>query len=224
MNDNEELANNEPANEELAGYAGWMSMAGGALGLVSVVLVIGGELLQGADRFMGSGAAQLAGWAGFVSAALLAVGLIGLGARYASVLSRGGQVALLLLGGATAVAVGAASTLALVVPTLAESAPGLVEEPPAAVPPTFVLSGLLMGICAIVVAVGLRRAGAAPRFATRLLIVAAVVTMVPLPSRYFLLAAAVGLLALVPARAASPVALGEGALVGPGGRRTRVGA
>jgi hypothetical protein len=109
-----------------------------------------------------------------------------------------------VLGFATAMTVGASSTLALVVPTLADEAPGLVADPPAAVPPTFIFSGFVMGICAIALAVALRRSGAAPAVATRLLIVGAVLTMVPLPSRYFLLSFAVGLLGLAPARVEEP--------------------
>jgi hypothetical protein len=81
--------------------------------------------------------------------------------------------------------------------------PELVSDPPAAVPPTFIFSGVVMGICGIVLAVGLRRAAVAPRAVTTLLIVAAVITMVPLPSRFFLLSVAVGLLALAPATAAA---------------------
>jgi len=154
---------------------------------------------------MGTAVAELAGWAGFIASALLMVGLLGLAVRYGAVLSGAGRVVLLVLSFATAITVGASSTLALVVPTLAEKTPELVSDPPAAVPPTFIFSGLVMGVCAIVIAVGLRRTGVVPGYLTTLLITGGVVTMVPLPSRFFLLAFAVGLLALAPHRSAAAV-------------------
>ena len=183
----------------LVAGAGRAAVVGGVLGLGSLVAVLAGEVREG-ESFMGTTVAQLAGWAGFVASALLVVGLLGVAVRYGSLLSGAGRGALLVLGFATAITVGASSTLALVVPTLADKAPELVSEPPAAVPPTFILSGLMMGVCAIVLAVGLRRTGAAPGPVTALMIAGGVVTMVPLPSRFFLLAVAVGLLALAPAK------------------------
>lgn len=190
--------------EGLVRGAGRTAIAGGVLGLASLVTVLAGEASQGED-FMGTTGAALAGWAGFAAGALLVVGLIGVAVRYADVLTAAGRLSLLGLGFASAVTVGASATLALVVPTLADRAPALVEDPPAGVPPTFIFSGLVMGISAIVLALGLRRSGAAPTAATTLLLVGAVVTMVPLPSRFFLLAFAVGLLALAPAERREPV-------------------
>lgn len=180
--------------------AGRAAVIGGVLALGSLVTVLVGETTKGTD-FMGTTAAELAGWAGFVASALVVVGLLGVAVRFSGALSRAGQVALLVLGLATAVTVGASSTLALVVPTLVEVNPELVNDPPAAVPPTFILSGLVMGVCAIVLAVGLRRSGAASRGVTTFLMVGAVLAMVPLPSRFFLLAFALGALALVPGAA-----------------------
>lgn len=177
--------------------AGRASVAGAVLGLGSLVTVLVGEVTKGTD-FMYTTAAALAGWAGFLASALVVVGLLGVAVRYGSVLSGAGRVALLVLGFATAVTVGASSTLALVVPSIVDRLPEIMSDPPAAVPPTFIFSGLAMGICAIVLAVGLRRAGAVSRGGSTLLIVAAVLTMVPLPSRFFLLAFALGVLALAP--------------------------
>lgn len=146
---------------------------------------------------MSAPGAAAAGWASFVSAALLAVGLLGLAVRYTSALGRAGRAALLGLGFATAMTIGATSTLALVVPDLLDRMPEIVNEPPAAVPPTFILSGLVSGVCAIALGRSLRRAGVRGP-GTMLLFVGAVVTMVPLPSRFFVLAVAVGVLLLIP--------------------------
>ena len=60
-----------------------------------------------------------------------------------------------------------------------------------------------MGICTIVLAVGLRRAGVTSKGITTLLLVGAVITMVPLPSRFFMLSFALGALALAPGELAA---------------------
>lgn len=179
--------------------AGAAAVAGGVLAVAALGAVMVGEVTRGADDFLGSTTAQLAGWASFTAAGLLAVGLMGVAVRYAAGLSAVGRAALLVLGFATAVTAGAMGTLALVVPVLADRAPGIASDPPVAVPVTFILSGFVSGICALVVAVGLRRSGAASTAVTTLLMVGAVVSMVPLPSRFFLLALAVGVLLLAPA-------------------------
>jgi len=184
-------------DEGMVATAGRAAVAGGVLALASLGTVLVGEGTLGTD-FMGTAAAVLAGWAGFVASALLVVGLMGVAVRYGAAVPVAGRWALLVLGFATAMTVGASSTLALVVPTLVDRMPALVAEPPAAVPPTFVLSGLVMGASAIVLAVSMRRADTAQRGLTAVLIAGGVVAMVPLPSRFFLLAIAVGLLALAP--------------------------
>jgi hypothetical protein len=199
------------STETFVRAAGRASLAGGALGLASLAAVLGGETTLGMDEFAGSGLAVAAGWAGFVAAGLLVVGLLGVAVRHVGDLSAAGRTALLVLGFATAVTVGAASTMALVVPTLADRAPELIENPPTAIPPTFIFSGLVMGVCGLVVMTGLRRAGLVSRGVGWLLGVGSVVAILPLPSRFFLLAFAVGVVALASTgRAAVPAgAAGE---------------
>lgn len=158
----------------------------GVLATLSLVGVVAGEVSQGTD-FMGSVAAELIGWTTFIAACALVVGVAGLGLAPALSRAMARVWAVLLL--ATAVTVGAASTLALVVPTLAERAPEIAADPPAAVPATFVISGLVMGVTGIVLGLGIRRAlPDVPRWAVNLFLVGSVVAIVPLPSRYFLFA------------------------------------
>lgn len=181
---------------------GLAALAGGVLGLGALVTTFVIESRAGGMASVSSTGAALSGWSSFLSASLLSVGLLGLAVRYLSVLSRAGRRALLVLGFATAMTIGATSTLALVVPDLLDRMPEIVDDPPAAVPPTFILSGLVSGVCAIVLGVALRRAGVHGP-GTTLLFVGAVLTMVPLPSRFFILAIAVGLLLLARDEAAS---------------------
>lgn len=195
MDAKNELVEGEDALVRGAGIA---AVVGGTLALAALVTVFVIEARSGGEM-MGSTAATAAGWSSFLAACLLAVGLLGLAVRYTPVLSGAGRIALLVLGFATAVTVGAASTLALVVPDLVARMPQIVDDPPAAVPPTFILSGFVSGIAAVVVAVSLRRAGRGGA-GTTLLLVGAVITMAPLPSRFFMLALAVGVLLLAPAQ------------------------
>lgn len=173
---------------------GIAAIVGGVLALTALVAVFVIEA-RADDNMMSSPGAMAAGWASFVAASLLAVGLLGVAVRYISVLSSAGRISLILLGFATAITVGATSTLALVVPYLLERTPDIVNNPPGAVPPTFILSGLVSGIAAIILASALRRAGERG-IGTNLMFVGAVLTMVPLPSRFFMLAFAVGVLLL----------------------------
>lgn len=174
--------------------AGRAAVAGGVLGLTAMVTVFAIEARADGGMMDATGA-TVAGWSSFAAACLLVVGLVGLAVRCVDALSGAGRAALLVLVLASAVTVGATSTLALVVPDLLTRLPEIVTDPPAAVPPTFILSGLVSGIAAIVVAVSLRRAGRGG-LGTHLLLAGAVVTMVPLPSRFFLLCFAVGALLL----------------------------
>lgn len=186
--------------DEFVKATGRAAVAGGVLGVASMVAVFVIEA-RSTDQMMTGSGATFAGWASFVAASLLAVGLLGVAVRFAGVLSTAGRVALGVLGFATAITVGAASTLALVVPTLVDRVPDLMTDPPAVIPATFIGSGLVSGIAALVLAGALRKAGHRGLGLT-LLFAGAVVTIVPLPSRFFLLALAVGVLLLAdrPAR------------------------
>lgn len=167
------------------------AMVAAGLATVSLVGVIVGEVVVGTD-FMSSTAAQLLGWGGFAAACALVLGIAGLGDRLAAGVQQAWW-AVLLLG--TAATTGAAATLALVVPTLADRAPEIATDPPAAVPATFVISGLVMGVSGIALALRLRTdLPALPRAAFLLLVVGSVVAILPLPSRFFLLAAGVAVL------------------------------
>lgn len=191
----DETARPEETTASLTRQVGRAAVAGGVLGAASLVVVLVGEVARGAE-FMGTGAATLAGWAGFAAGCLLVLGLLGVAVRWADVLSGAGRVALLVATLGATVLTAVSSTLATVVPALADRAPEVANNPPIAVPVTFIVGGLALGVASLVLAGSLRRAKLAPRWATVLLTVAAVVTIVPLPSRHFLITLALGLLLL----------------------------
>ena len=92
-----------------------------------------------------------------LTGAQIVVALVGVALTWAGVLSRVGSAALVGLVAATATTVGAAGTLALSVLTLNDVAPELATTPPAAVPATFILSGVAMrGIDGLTLALSLR--------------------------------------------------------------------
>lgn len=175
---------------------GRAAMIGGVAGLTSLIVVLAGEISQG-EAFMGTDLAAITGFLGFMGACLLVLGLVGLNVRYSASLGKVGQTALLVLTFASTVMAGVASILALIVPDVATRFPEFNESPPPAVPATFIISGLVMGISALVLAFALRRSVGLSRRLFTLLVIAAVVTIVPLPSRYFLLSVAVAALLLL---------------------------
>ena len=166
------------------------ALVAGVLGTVSMLGVIGGEVAMGED-FIGSMLATFSGWSGFASSALFVLAITGVlagAARVPGERTRARAAAWVLQLGAT-VMCSAAATLPLVVVGTHDRYPDLVNEPPTAVPATYILSSFVIGIAGIVLA--LKRSGAISGRASTFLIVASVVAMVPLPSRHFLLAFAV---------------------------------
>ena len=182
------------AETQFLGIARGAAYSAGVTGAASLVLALGSEIVGG-ETLMDSPVATLAGWLGYIGAALLVLGIAGFIVRFTRELPAGAVVAASVMLFATAITVGSSATLALLVPSLAEAAPELAASPPAVVPATFILSGAVMGICGVVVAAGLRRSAPwLPRAAQALLIAGSVVAVLPLPSRYFVLALAVAVL------------------------------
>lgn len=191
----------DEAKPQVIRWARSAALAAGVLATLSLVGVLVGETVLGED-FLGSVPAHLLGWASFAAAVALVLGIAGIGVSLVSVGSSTMAHAWAVLMLATVTATGAAATLALVVPAVAARFPELAADPPAAVPATFLLSGLVMGVAGVVLGVRLRRAvPELPRRTANLFIVGSVVALVPLPSRYFLLAFGVAaVLAHLPVR------------------------
>lgn len=160
------------------------ALLGAALGLISLVMVLWGEVSGGAD-FMTSVSAELAAGAAFAGSCLLVVGMLGPVLRHAHLLGRPGRIGLLVLVASGASTAGASASL-LVATGIAERMPDVATDPPLAVPLIFILSGLVMGVSLIAVVLSVRAAVPTPSWLVRTAMVAAVVAMAPLPSRWFL--------------------------------------
>jgi hypothetical protein len=192
----------EDRTDPLVHTARSAATAAGVTGLLSLVGVIGGEVMVGTTDFMGSPLATVTAWLGFASACLLVLGVTGLLATVGRDAGTGARRALVGMQLAATVTAGAAATLPLVVVGIVDRAPELVDEPPTAVPATFILAGFALGVSGIALAVLLRRRAAFSARLTTFLLVASVVTIVPLPSRQFLVGFAVAALLATVQRAA----------------------
>lgn len=169
------------------------AFASGLTGLLGLVAVVGGEVGFGRD-FIGTPLAAAAGWTDFASTCLLVLGVTGLLASPVVAGVAGARRAAWAMQLAATLMAGAAATLPLVVVGTHERYPDLVDEPPVAVPATYILAGFALAAAGIALAVALRRAGSAPGRTTTFLVAASVVAMVPLPAKHFLLAFAVAAL------------------------------
>jgi hypothetical protein len=126
--------------------------------------------------------------------ALLLV-LVAMFVRQSGELGSFGVVAFVIALTGTALAAGASWTYVFVVPYLARNAPGLADESSGSVLVGFVVSYLLMGVGWLLFAVTTLRTKVFARWAVVLLIVGAVITVVPMPSRTLVLAVAAACLA-----------------------------
>ncbi|HVM27041.1 MAG TPA: hypothetical protein VM433_05125 [Mycobacteriales bacterium] len=128
------------------------------------------------------------------SVLLLLLGLVRLTARPA--LDDGaGAASLLVAGAGTVLLAGAAWAQLVTLPVFAVEAPRVADEGTTLVTAGYVVSFVVAGLGWLLVAFRLRRDPALARGRVRLLLVGAVLMLAPLPTRWFLLAVAVSLLA-----------------------------
>lgn len=169
-----------------------VAVSGAVFAILAFALVVINEATsQGEVQSMASAKADAAGILSLLGAVALLVSVVALFVRTGKELPAGGGIAFLVVLLGAALTTASVGTLALVVPHLAENAPEIALNPPALVPATFIVSGLVMGIGGIALAISLRRADLFPRWMTTLLIVASVIGIAPLPARFFVFAAAV---------------------------------
>jgi hypothetical protein len=182
------------------GYSGLIRLGGVAamssalLALLSFVLyliVVGGgrlsEAATSAAFFLPSGAQLLA-------MALLLVGLVALYLRQAEMFGALGLIGFLLALLGTTLGAGASWSQVFVVPRLAEVSPTVADQGAGSVLAGFLLSFLLFGAGWIVFGVATLRTRVFPRWAVMLLIVGAVISIIPLPSRALIVEIAAGYL------------------------------
>jgi hypothetical protein len=178
-------------------WGGVAAMSSALLALLSFVLyllIVGGARVSEAATstafFLPSGAQLLA-------MALLLIGLVALFGRQAEAFGVLGLTGFVLALLGTTLAAGAAWSQVFVVPRLAEVAPTVADQGTGSVLAGFLLSFLLFGVGWVVFGVATLRTRLFPRWAVILLIVGAVISIVPLPSRALIVEVAAGYLGFV---------------------------
>ena len=172
----------------MGGVAAIASALLAVLSLVLYQIVVGDDRLSEAATsavfFLPSGAQLLA-------MALLLVGLVALYVRQAEVFGTLGLAGFLLALLGTTLAAGALWSQVFVVPRIAETAPSIADEAGGSVLAGFLLSFLVFGVGWLLFGVATLRTRVFSRGAVVLLIVGAVISILPLPSRALVLEIAV---------------------------------
>jgi hypothetical protein len=175
----------------LGGVAAITSAVLALLSFVLYLVVVGGgrlsEAATSAAFFLPSGAQLLA-------MALLLIGLVALFVRQAEAFGALGLTGFVLALLGTTLAAGASWSQVFVVPRLAEVAPAVADQGTGSVLAGFLLSFLLFGVGWLVFGAATLRTRLFPRWAVILLIVGAVISIVPLPSRALIIEIAAGYL------------------------------
>jgi hypothetical protein len=193
----------------LGRYVRWSGPVCIIAGLLAVATLVLFAVVVGADTI--SDAATSPSFyaptvAALGSTVLLLMGLIGLFIRQAGELKTLGLVGFVLGLVGTTLAAGGQWTYVFVLPYLAEKAPDLADASSGSVLAGFVFSYLVMGVGWLLFGIATLKTGVFPRWTVVLLIVGAIVTALPLPSRTLLLGIAVACLGYVlirPARSAA---------------------
>jgi hypothetical protein len=178
----------------LVRWGGVAAMSSAVLALLSFVLylvVVGGDRISEAATsaafFLPSGAQLLA-------MALLLIGLVALFVRQAEAFGALGLAGFVFALLGTTLAAGAAWSQVFVVPRLAEVAPTAADQGAGSVLAGFLLSFLVFGVGWLVFGVATLRTRVFPRWAVIVLMVGAVISIIPLPSRALIVEIAAGYL------------------------------
>ncbi|MFA9431143.1 hypothetical protein [Egicoccus sp. AB-alg2] len=164
----------------------------GPLAVASLALVVAAEV---AGPGMGSPVGVVAAVLGLLAATTLLMGMVGLHVRSVAVVEgRADRPFLLLLAGG-ALAAGGMWDLVFTVPVLTANAPELLQQQHPSVLAGYLISYGLLGLGALLWTLTLRRHGAISRADGRWLLAGSVVCFTPLPTRFFLLAVAISVVA-----------------------------
>ncbi len=171
----------------LAGPAAVLSL----LLFVAALAVFGDQVGAVSRSAVGVTSSALA----LVSVALLMLGLVHLAVNAPALQDRHGRNAVLAAAGGTLLLAGGAWSQLVILPAITTEAPRMAEQGHPLVTAAYVVTFLAAGAGWLLVALRLRRDPQTARLHARLLIAGAVVMVPPLPTRWFLLAVAVTLLA-----------------------------
>ncbi len=171
----------------LAGPAAVLSL----LLLAAALAVLGDDVGAVSRSVLGATSGVLA----LVSVALLMLGLVHLTVTAPALQTGPGRTAVLAAGAGTLLLAGGAWSQLVVLPALADAAPRMAEQGHPLVTAAYLVTFLAAGAGWLMVALRLRRTAEVSRLHVRLLLAGAVLMVPPLPTRWFLLAVAVTLLA-----------------------------
>lgn len=176
-----------PGLIRLGGVATAASALLAVMSFVLYLAIVGGGRISEAATSAASAAFFLPSGSQLLAMLLLLVGLVALFVRQAEMFGALGLVGFLLALVGTAMAAGALWSQVFVVPRLAEVAPAVVDTGAGSVLVGFLLSFLIFGVGWLVFGVATLRTRVFPRWAVMLLIVGAVISILPLPSRALVL-------------------------------------
>jgi hypothetical protein len=173
------------------------ALATGPLSLLSLVLLVLTFVVEGFDSDLAiakSPYAIAAAVCGMVSVMLLALAIFRLTSEFAGLRSGVGQAGAWMAMVGTLLGVGGAWSMVFVLPGLAHMEGAGAEVATSGVPLVqvgYIASFIIMAVGWLLIGVGLLRSGEVPRWAAVTVIVGALVCIVPLPSRFFVIALAV---------------------------------
>jgi len=176
--------------ERIVAAARPFGAAAGPLALASAVGAVAAETAGGGMEMAGS-VVLLAGVLGLVGSLCLLISLAALLVATQEE-SRIGTASFLAVVIGAALSVGAAWSLAFVVPGLVDKAPALVNDPPASIPIGYIISYAILGLATLFVGIKLKRARIFSAPLSVAFIIGAVLCITPLPGRFFLLGFAAG--------------------------------
>lgn len=178
--------------DELTGRCRAAALWTGPLAVASVALVIAAEVRSpGMLNAIGTAGAI----AGLLAGVALVIGTVGLHLRHRDPAAGGGDLAFLVMLAGAVLAAGGMWDQVFTLPVLASNAPELLQEPHASVLAGFLLSYGILGAGALAWTISARRRGQLSKADARWLIAGSVVCFTPLPSRFFLLAIAISIVA-----------------------------
>ena len=176
------------------------ALAPGPVSLLALLLFVTAAVVEGFESDLAlarSPIASASSVAGLIGLILLVIALVGMAQRFASLQAGVGRVGVGIALVGTLLSIGGQWSTVFVVPGLARMDDATAEATTSGIPLVvagFIASFLVLALGWILIAVALLKDEGVPRWAGVFLLVAAVICIVPLPARFFLIAVAVSMI------------------------------